>query len=187
MDRRGKRAVFEEETINRAKMIVEEFSYNDQKMIAISVLLAGVLHLTSEQIGLVFGISPSTVIRMNERFRKEKQGVPGNWGGDRRSILPSDDTAEVLASLESQASQGKIVVVEQVKLALEDKLGNRISLQTSYNVLHRNGWRKVKPDKEHPKSDPQKQEEFKKNIPRCDMYGFRTRTSRKQDTANNVP
>ncbi len=44
MDRRGKRAVFEEETINRAKMIVEEFSYNDQKMIAISVLLAGVLH-----------------------------------------------------------------------------------------------------------------------------------------------
>jgi Winged helix-turn helix len=29
--------------------------------------------------------------------------------------------------------------------------------------LHRHGWRKLAPDKRHPKSDPQAQEEWKKN------------------------
>lgn len=162
MERRGRRAVFEKGTIERAQMILAELKYGDTVMMAISVLLASRLSLTSEQIGSIFGISPSTVVRMNERFRKEDQGISQNWGGDRRSILPTDETVDVLSSLKEQASQGKIVVVEQVKLALEEKLGSQISLQTAYNILHRHGWRKVKPDKEHPKCDPQKQEEFKK-------------------------
>ena len=46
-------------------MIVAEFKYGDPVMMAISVLLASRLFLTGEQI-----ILPSTVVRMNERFRK---------------------------------------------------------------------------------------------------------------------
>jgi len=111
---------------------------------------------------MVIGVAPSTVIRMNGRFRRAKQNATTSWGGDRRSIMKVDETAEVLKTLETQASKGEVVVVNQVKVALEEKRGKHISLQTAYNILYRHGWRKVKPDKEHPKSDPEKQEEFKK-------------------------
>lgn len=162
MNRKGRHAVIEEECINRAKQIIANLKYGDQTIAAISILLSGLLHLTSEQIGMVIGVSQSAVIRMNGRFRKTKQTASTSWGGDRRSIMKVDETTEVLRTLEDQASRGEVVVVNQVKVALEEKRGKHISLQTAYNILYRNGWRKVKPDKEHPKSDPQKQEEFKK-------------------------
>ncbi|MDR0250284.1 MAG: winged helix-turn-helix domain-containing protein [Burkholderiales bacterium] len=38
-----------------------------------------------------------------------------------------------------------------------------MALSSVYNLLHRHGWRKLAPDKRHPKSDPQAQEEWKKN------------------------
>ena len=158
----SKRAVFDPETISKAKMILDELSYGDTTLMAVSVLMAGVLNLTGQEIGSVLGVSVSTVIRMNERFRGMELGESKRWGGDRRSILSDRDTKEVLSALEDQAAKGHVVVVEQVKAALEEKRGSAISLQTAYNVLHRQGWRKVTPDKEHPKCDPEKQEAFKK-------------------------
>jgi len=162
MGRRGKHAVFSEADLNRASEIVRQLSYGDSILMALSVLLAGKLKLTSAQIASILGVSKPTVVRMNERFRQMPESGPSNWGGDRRSILTEESRREVLAGLEKEAAAGKIVVVEQVKKAIEQKCGAPISLQTAYNILHREGWRKVKPDKIHPKGDPLKQDHFKK-------------------------
>lgn len=37
-------------------------------------------------------------------------------------------------------------------------------MATTYNLLHRHGWRKLAPDKKHPKADVDAQEEWKKNF-----------------------
>jgi hypothetical protein len=64
-----------------------------------------------------------------------------------------------------QAAKGGILVVSQIKPALEKALGRPMALSSAYNVLHRNGWRKLAPDKRHPQSDPTAQEAWKKNSP----------------------
>jgi|APCry1669188910_1035180.scaffolds.fasta_scaffold31126_1 transposase len=162
MGRQGKRAVFDPDVIVRARAVVDSVSYGDQTLAAVSVLMAEVLKLTGEQIGAVLGVSVPTVVRMNERFRKSETSESNNWGGVRHEVLPRDLECEVVAGLEDMAGKGQIVVARQLKLAIEERRGGSISLQTAYNILHRQGWRKVIPDKVHPKSDMEKQETFKK-------------------------
>ncbi|MEO9102143.1 MAG: winged helix-turn-helix domain-containing protein, partial [Burkholderiaceae bacterium] len=55
------------------------------------------------------------------------------------------------------------LVVAQIKAALDQHLGRPVALASAYNLLHRHGWRKLVPDKRHPKSDPAAQEDWKKN------------------------
>lgn len=159
----AKHAVFDDAVIARARGIVGGLKYDDPVMVSISVLLAGTLHLTCKEIGGIFEVAESTVSRMNERFRHggcsaEKM----QWGGDRRSLMKKEQEAAVLATLEKEAAAGEIVVVSRVKEELEKACGKEISTQTAYNVLARNEWRKVCPDKEHPKADVVRQEDFQK-------------------------
>jgi len=166
MVRRGKRPVFSSDVVARARSVLDGVSYGDQTLAAVAVLLAEVLKLTGEQIGSVLGISLPTVVRMNERFRNSETKASNNWGGFRHGVLPREVEHEVLTSLEDMAAKGQVVVAREVKLAIEARKGTSISLQTAYNVLHRQGWRKLVPDKVHPKSDMEKQDNFKKKTSR---------------------
>ncbi len=74
---------------------------------------------------------------------------------------------EFLAPFLSQAAAGGVLVVGQIKAALDQCLGRPVALASAYNLLHRHGWRKLVPDKRHPKSDPAAQEEWKKNSAKC--------------------
>ncbi len=162
MRRLGKRAVFSQADLDRADNVVAQVPYGNPVLTALAVLLAGKLKLTAEQIAKVLGVSKPTVTRMYERFRCPPDSDAPTWGGDRRSVLAADNRRDVLVQLEADAAAGKIVVVETVKAAIEKACGSPISVQTAYNILHREGWRKVRPDKIHPKGDPEKQLEFKK-------------------------
>jgi transposase len=75
-------------------------------------------------------------------------------GGGKKILQPWYDKAET----------GLIMTVTPIHEALENYVGQKISIKSTYRMLHRNGWRKVKPDTRHPKADPQVQEEYKKNI-----------------------
>jgi hypothetical protein len=55
------------------------------------------------------------------------------------------------------------LVVNEIKQALDQRLGRKTALASTYNLLHRHGWRKLASDKRHPKADPLVQEEWKKN------------------------
>jgi len=63
------------------------------------------------------------------------------------------------------AATGSILVVGEIHQALQEKLGRKVSLSSTYNLLHRHNWRKLAPDKCHPQSDPVAQENWKKNYP----------------------
>jgi transposase len=162
MKRLGKRAVFSEAVIKRAEGIVGDLSYNEPVLSALVVLLSGKVHLTAVQISQVLSISKATVVRMGARFRQAPDTPTKKWGGNRRELLDATERQAVLATLTAAAKAGQIVVVASVKSAIEEQCGKQVSLQTAYNVLHREGWRKVRPDKFHPKGNPLAQETFKK-------------------------
>ena len=162
MARRGKRAVFDPEVVRRAESVVGELTYQSATLQALSVLMTAKLHLTGEQVGMVLGISPATVVRMNRRFRVDDAGTAGEWGGRRHQALSREDEAEVLSALAEDAARGAVIDAKQVKSALEERRGGPMCLQTAYNCLARWGWRKVAPAKAHPKQDKEAQEEFKK-------------------------
>lgn len=65
-----------------------------------------------------------------------------------------------------QAQGGGVLVVNTIKHALEQRLDRKVALSSVYNLLHRHGWRKLAPDKRHPKTDVAAQEQWKKNSPR---------------------
>jgi hypothetical protein len=62
-----------------------------------------------------------------------------------------------------QARSGGILVVSDIKSAMDKRLGRPVALASAYNLLHRHGWRKLAPDKRHPQSDIESQEAWKKN------------------------
>jgi len=65
-----------------------------------------------------------------------------------------------------QAASGGVLVISVLRAALAQRLGRPVAASVAYRLLARHGWRKVAPDTRHPKSDPQIQEDWKKNSPR---------------------
>ncbi len=65
------------------------------------------------------------------------------------------------------AKSGGVLVVSPIRAALAQQLGRPVAASIVYRFLARQGGRKVAPDTRPPKSDPQVQEDWKKNGPRC--------------------
>ena len=87
-------------------------------------------------------------------------------GGRKRQNMSLQEEREFLAPFLTQATTGGVLVVGQIKVALDNRLGRKVALASAYNLLHRHNWRKLAPDKRHPQSDPLAQEEWKKNSPK---------------------
>lgn len=129
-----------------------------------SVLLRGRDGKTAREIAALLGLNERTVEKHHARyfaegvaaFESKKTGTSGP-----RLLTPEEESA-LLQGLESRSSQGEIIAGFQIKEAAEKELGKRMSLGTAYLLLHRNGWRKVKPRPRHPKGDNTEKELFKK-------------------------
>jgi hypothetical protein len=85
-----------------------------------------------------------------------------------------EEEREFLAPFLECATGGGVLVVCQIKAALDKRLGREVALASAYNLLHRHNWRKLAPDKRHPQSDPLAQEEWKKNSPKRSPKSDRT-------------
>ena len=77
--------------------------------------------------------------------------------------MTSEEEKEFLAGFFEAASKGGILVVSEVHVALEKKLGHKVAETTIYRMLARHGWRKIVPRRRHPKANASAKEEFKKN------------------------
>jgi Winged helix-turn helix len=96
--------------------------------------------------------------------------VPPARGGRRRENFSLEKESALLEPFLEQAKEGGVLIVGQIKPHIEEALGRSVSLSSVYALLHRHNWRKLTPDKRHPKSDPKSdtilQEEWKKNSPK---------------------
>ena len=82
--------------------------------------------------------------------------------GRRHEHLSREAEVAFLAPFMEKASAGGILIVSEIKQALDARLKRKTSLAATYNLLHRHGWRKLVPDKRHPKADVLTQDKWKK-------------------------
>lgn len=122
--------------------------------------------LEAAEVAAFVGVSPGTVHQWIHRYnhRGPEGLVIKSRGGRRRAILSIDEEKEILKRFEKDAEKGVIIVAKAIKQRMEGMLGRTVSDDYIYDLLHRHGWRKVAPRPKHPKSEPEVQEEFKKNF-----------------------
>ncbi len=121
-----------------------------------------------EQVAAVIGVSKGWACQLRIDFIRSggsENQEKAQRGGRRRENMSKDEEAGFLAPFFEKAAKGGILVVGEIKTALDAHLGRATALASVYNLLHRNNWRKLAPDKSHPKSDAQTQTEWKKNSP----------------------
>ena len=158
--------------IEQARKQIVEARTAEELRIAQAVVLPLDFGLSMEATSKVLGISKGWACQMRRRFilmhstpqtgqstSQAKQGKVRN-----RAYMKHEEEAEFLAQFTEKAAQAGILIVSEIRQALEKKLGHKTSKATTYNLLHRHGWRKLAPDKRHPKTDVVAQEDWKKNF-----------------------
>jgi transposase len=133
-----------------------------------ALLLPLTCGLSLDDTSVALGLSKSWTLRLRKRFGRIQRGQeqPKTKKGLRnRARMTLEEEAAILAPYLEQAKQGGVIVVPPLKAKLETAVGRSLALSTVYAMLHRHGWRKLAPDKQHPQSDPVAQEAWKKNSP----------------------
>lgn len=133
----------------------------------------------------VIGVSPGWACQLRKRFMRGQ--VVGTAdaptpGGRRRENMSVAEEREFLAPFLESAAAGGVLVVGQIKAALDKRLGRKVALASAYNLLRRHNWRKLAPDKRHPQTDPVAQQEWKKNSPKSSPKS--AKTGRKTNPSN---
>jgi transposase len=155
--------------LEKAKEIIISAKTIEQLRQAQAVVFPLEHGLSLEQTARAIGHSKRWTSTLRNRFiRGLLVGCQGKSvrGGRRKACFTPEREAAVLKPLLNSAAQGGVLIVRQIKPILEKALGRPMALSSVYALLHRQGWRKIAPDKRHPKSDPVAQEGWKKNSPK---------------------
>ena len=155
--------------VKQAQKAVAQATSLQELRAAQAVLLPAIMGATLTETAALLGVGRATAARLQAEFRQSPKpaaarGEQRNWGGRRNALLTVEEEEEFLAPWLEQARAGGMLVVSPLRAALAQKLGKPVKASVVYRLLSRHGWRKVAPDTRHPKSDPQVQEEWKKNF-----------------------
>ena len=155
--------------VEEARRMLANAKTLEQLRQAQSVVLPLDYGLSLEQTAGVIGRSVHWTSRIRNRFLAGETAGDGqrqSRGGRRRQRMTPEEEQAILAPFLDHARTGRILVVRQVKEQIDAQLQRPMALSSVYNLLHRHGWRKLAPDKRHPQSDPQAQEDWGKNPPK---------------------
>jgi transposase len=157
------------------EIIAKEFISIDCRAALVTTLMADGKY-TAKELSERFSISERTVFEDISRIKtitsNHDSGQDdiclgtGQWGGRRHSLLEPEVEKKFFESLIPKAVNGEILTISEVQQQINNLVGKRVSKTTVYNMMRRNGFRRLMPDTRHPKGDPEKQEEFKsKTLP----------------------
>ncbi len=156
-----------QEVLDRAKDLLSKARTARELRQAQAVIFPLEFGFTMEQTAKAIGVSRGWACQLRRQFirsggkctvHEEKRG------GRRRENMTIEEEKEFLAPFFEKASRGGVLVVSEIKKALDERLGRKTALASTYNLLHRHGWRKLAPDKRHVKADIEAQEEWRKNF-----------------------
>ena len=159
----------DEQVLRNARQAIAAATTVQQLRQAQAVVLPLDYALSLTDTAQVIGVSPGWACQLRRRFMSGQIAGAANApkaGGRKRQNMSVQEEREFLAAFVAQAASGGVLVVAQIKAALDKRLGRQVALASAYNLLHRHGWRKLAPDKRHPQSDPLAQDEWKKNFPK---------------------
>ena len=154
-----------QEVLSEAREVLKQAHTVAELRQAQAVILPLEFGFSLEQVAMVTGISKGWVCQLRNRFIR-LAGAPDldkrKPGGRRHENMSREEEAAFLAPFFEKAAQGGILVVREIKQALDAHLGRTVPLSTVYNLLHRHNWRKLAPDKRHVRADAGIQAEWKK-------------------------
>jgi transposase len=159
----------DEKVLLRAREAIASAQTAEQLRQAQAVVLPLDYAMSLADTAQIIGVSTGWVCQLRQRFMRGQIAGASDAptpGGRKRQNMSEDEEREFLAPFLEQAADGGVLVVGQIKAALDKRLGRKVALASAYNLLHRHGWRKLAPDKCHPQSDPATQQEWKKNSPK---------------------
>jgi hypothetical protein len=155
--------------IEAARASLKSAKTADQLRAAQSVLLPLELGLTLEQTAVAIGRSVGATCKMRTTYCAVAAGrrTPAKSKTTLRNRAKAtlEEEAAALDKVLHDAHLGGIVVIPRIKPLVEKALGKKMALSGLYRMLHRHDWRKLAPDTQHPKGDPQARELWKKNSP----------------------
>lgn len=157
------------ELVTQAQVVAAQADDVESLRCAQAVLLPALFGATLEQTALSLGVGRASVPRLQARLRQlcaDPQAVRPSWGGRRRASLTPQEERNFLVPWEEASISGEVLVASPIRAALVKRLGHPVAASVVYRMLDRNGWRKVAPDTRHPKSNPQVQDDWKKNSPK---------------------
>ncbi len=158
-----------QDALKQAKEALASAAVVQDLRAAQAVVLPLEFGLSLVQTAQVIGVSKRWACTLRNRFiriaRGEESPKEKRGGRKRQNMTPEEETRFLLPFLD-RAKEGGVLVVGSMHQELEERLGRKVALSSVYNLLHRHGWRKLAPDKNHTKSDAQAQEEWKKNSPK---------------------
>ena len=92
------------------------------------------------------------------------EGLTGSSGGRHHAKMTEEEEKEFLDEFARKAEQGQIIEVSEIRKEYEKITGESKSVGHIYDVLHRNGWRKVMPRSRHPKKASEEAIEASKKL-----------------------
>jgi len=154
----------EEQKIELIKAYISSKDVKEQKRL-LCIKLRVCEKYKSNQIAEITGLSSTYVDEIISRYNK--QGLDEikikKQIGNRR-IMSREAEKEFLQTFEKQAEAGQMLIISDIHAAYEKLVGKPVSVSTVYNLMHRNGWRKVMPRSRHPKkANDEAIEAYKKN------------------------
>lgn len=155
-----------QEVLDKASKLLSRARTAEELRQAQAVVLPLEFGFSMEQTAKAIGVSKGWACQLRMRFIRSG-GIytveKSVRGGRRRENMSLEEERAFLAPFFEKASRGGVLVVGEIKQALDKRLGRVTALASTYNLLHRHGWRKLAPDKRHPKADIEAQDQWKKN------------------------
>jgi len=155
-----------QETVGTARVRLTQARTINELRQAQAVILPLEFGLSLEQTAMILGVSKGWACQLRKQFIRTGGASLDNkkqHGGRRRQNMSREEEIVFLQPFFEKAKVGGILVVSEIKQALDKRLEHKTALASAYNLLHRHGWRKLAPDKRHPKADVEGQQEWKKN------------------------
>lgn len=123
----------------------------------------------AEEYAAFLGTTKSKVHRIVGLYNKHGAGFTDllQWGGRRQetSFLSIEAERKLMEDVRIKASQGKILTAKDLKTMIEKRIKKKVSDDYVWDLFKRHDWKKKVPRPQHPKHNPEAQQEFKKNFP----------------------
>ena len=105
------------------------------------------LGLKVDAIAAATGFSEGHVKHIHSAFRRDGIAaiVSKGKGGRYHAHMTVAQEEAFIAPFIEAAKAGHVLEVSKIHRALEEKMGKKLRVQNTYNLLHRHGWRKACP------------------------------------------